>query len=330
MAGRKTSSAGTHEAEGVAGGGQFVVQPESEQDATAADTLNRHSRVSALRVDMHVGLAEGHVEEAFSEIRSSWATRHTGSKTDRVFWAKQSLESAITAQAEAIEKLEHLADGDTDTAKARLDANELQIQKLTRWLASADTLAKEAAASQAEFEAMLAARGSVKAAVVAEVGAPDGSADNPVKPDDPRLLAGEVFDTVEDAEGTVFHRRRDGVFPGEFYTMRFQADRKLTPEEIQQFAGLVGYTYRSTVAGERLDSAKPDTDYSFTIFADSTKSSRDDVGMALEKFEEDLPAAIRDGSPVRKTNQSGEGTKGTRLVEGFGEIKFEIYYDSVE
>jgi hypothetical protein len=59
-----------------------------------------------------------------------------------------------------------------------------------------------------------------------------------------------------------------------------------------------------------------------------TKSSRDDLGMGLEDFEEALPQILSEGSPIRKTDRSGPGTKGTRLVEGFGaDLAAEIYYD---
>jgi len=53
--------------------------------------------------------------------------------------------------------------------------------------------------------------------------------------------------------------------------------------------------------------------------------------MALEEFEDTLPTMINEGSPVRKTDRAGAGTKGTRLVEGMHEpgLTFEVYYDSV-
>jgi hypothetical protein len=90
----------------------------------------------------------------------------------------------------------------------------------------------------------------------------------------------------------------------------------------------VGYTYRSTIAGESIAYAFRDTPFSLVVWADMTKPSRDDLGMGLEDFEEALPQILSEGSPIRKTDRSGPGTKGTRLVEGFGaDLAAEIYYD---
>jgi hypothetical protein len=154
----------------------------------------------------------------------------------------------------------------------------------------------------------------------------------PMSSTSPEVQAGKVYDTVvvESAGySTTFHRRRDGVFADWPYAMRLQANRPLTDDEARQFAGLVGYAYRSTIAGESIGMPEQDTPYSFVVSADMTKTQRDDLGMALEDFENTLPGTVRDGSPVRKTDRAGSGTKGTRLVEGLGEgLRFEVYYDS--
>jgi hypothetical protein len=47
---------------------------------------------------------------------------------------------------------------------------------------------------------------------------------------------------------------------------------------------------------------------------DMTKSRRDDIDMALDG----LCDHVADGSPVRKTDKAGPGTKGTRAVDGTG------------
>ncbi|MGK3708913.1 hypothetical protein [Arthrobacter sp. IK3] len=157
---------------------------------------------------------------------------------------------------------------------------------------------------------------------------PDG-VDTPVSSADPRLQAGEVFDKVMDEAGTVFHRRRDGVFAGTPYAMRIQANRPLTEDDRHRFASLVGYTYASTIRGESIGHPHPDTPYSFIVDADMTKSRRDDLGQGLEEFESELPDILQEGSRVRTTNRTGP--VGTQAVEGFHDpdLKFEIYYDDV-
>jgi len=156
---------------------------------------------------------------------------------------------------------------------------------------------------------------------------PDGA---PVPVEHPSVQDGAVFDSVS-VDDQVFHRRRDKVFPGEPYAIRLQANRPLTDDEARHVAGAMGYAYRSTVAGEPLGMPQRDTPYSFVVSADTTKSARDDLGMALEAFEDMLPTMIDEGSSVRKTDRAGAGTKGTRLVEGMHEpdLAFEVYYDSV-
>lgn len=159
---------------------------------------------------------------------------------------------------------------------------------------------------------------------------PDGVT-APVPSDDPRVQAGEVFDQVTVEGRGTFHRRRPHVHAGTPYAMRFQANRPLTEAEKSQFASLVGYAYRGTIVGESIGKPQSDSPYSFVVSSDMTKSRRDDLGVALEQFEAQLPIMVNEGSPKRKTNQAGPDTEGTRLVEGFNDpnLTFEVYYDDI-
>ena len=154
---------------------------------------------------------------------------------------------------------------------------------------------------------------------------------------DPRAQAGDVLNriAVVDPEypndtPTVFHRRRDGVFAGTPYAIRIQANRPLDAEDVKKMASLLGYNYRSTVAGESLGWPVRDTPFSFVVSADTTKSSRDDLGMALEEFETNLPDMIQNGSPVLKRGSRGK-VAGERTIDGFkdDDLEFELYYDDV-
>jgi hypothetical protein len=185
---------------------------------------------------------------------------------------------------------------------------------------------------------LTSARPGLRAVETADEAAGPAPDDGVVDGRDPLVQAGDVFDQVRvfdqevgDTEGMVFHRRRDGVWPDWPYAMRFQADRPLSSAEIAHCAQLIGYTYRSEVRGESIGHPQQDSPYSFVIYADTTKTRSDDIGAALERFEGNLPDLLRDGSPVRSTDRSGPGTKGTRLVDGFGASAptFELYYDSV-
>ncbi len=159
---------------------------------------------------------------------------------------------------------------------------------------------------------------------------PDVPVGAPVPVEHPAVQGGAVFDSVS-VDDQVFYRRQDKVYPGEPYAIRLQANRPLTDDEARHVAGAMGYAYRATVAGEPLGMPERDTPYSFVVSADTTKSPRDDLGMALEAFEDMMPTMIDEGSSVRKTDRAGAGTKGTRLIEGMREpgLTFEVYYDDV-
>jgi hypothetical protein len=148
---------------------------------------------------------------------------------------------------------------------------------------------------------------------------------------------GEVLDMVRaidpddpDDKGILFHRRRDDVPPEYPYYIRIQANRELNDKDVEKLAGMLGYTYRSTVAGESLGWPVRDTPYSFYVHADTTKSSRDDAGMALEELEEKYPTMLHEGTPVRKRAYNGQPA-GTRAIDPVDDpnLKVHFYYDSV-
>jgi hypothetical protein len=79
--------------------------------------------------------------------------------------------------------------------------------------------------------------------------------------------------------------------------------------------GLVGYFLRGPLAmgGEWLDDWAVAEGTGVVRFPlDITKSRRDDVYAELSDPATGLAAWLRDGSPVRKTDRAGAGTKGTR------------------
>lgn len=138
---------------------------------------------------------------------------------------------------------------------------------------------------------------------------------------------GTFPDTVE-FEGTKYYKADNHRFAGDVYSMRIQFAQPITDEQMNQAAGLMGYNYRTTIAGESIGEPIRDTPYSFIVAADTTKSRRDDVGLAFEQFEGQLELYIKNGSPVRRTNQAGPNTRGTRAINGLGEGQsFALYYD---
>lgn len=146
---------------------------------------------------------------------------------------------------------------------------------------------------------------------------------------DARVRSGELAPpAVIGVDGTRWERadHYQGHAP---YAIRLQADRPLTSEEAQRLAQLAGYQYRATIAGESLGWPDQDTPASIVVGADTTKSRRDDLGQAMADFESGLGRIVAEGSPVRKTDRAGAGTKGTRLVEGLGAgLLVTIYYEA--
>ena len=128
-----------------------------------------------------------------------------------------------------------------------------------------------------------------------------------------------------------FHKRVEGTFPGWPDGVRVEVGREISNEEMRGLAGIVRYSGRSELRNvEGLDGPYRDGPNSFVMYLDGTKTYSDDVGIAHERFEEKLPGMLREGTPVRKTDQGGVGTKGTRKWEGVPDIgEVSLWYDDV-
>ena len=118
-----------------------------------------------------------------------------------------------------------------------------------------------------------------------------------------------------------------GVHLDYFDSIRVQADRPLTKDESERLAQLTGYAAVQTMGqGEGFGDPTRDTDSSIVLGADVTKfAGRKSVG----DFPDQLLQTVSEGTPVRKTDRAGTGTKGTRLVEGIPGVKLTLWADSV-
>lgn len=105
---------------------------------------------------------------------------------------------------------------------------------------------------------------------------------------------------------------------GEFSRVRVEVNRILDDEDLQRAAGCVGYAFAKNLRGESLGEPENITRQhgvtAFECYYDSTKSRVWNVEDALDEAVQ----FILEGTPIRTTNRSGPGTKGTRLVEGVG------------
>lgn len=135
-------------------------------------------------------------------------------------------------------------------------------------------------------------------------------------------------DVVEDEviyNGVKYTKLDEDNVISEPYAIRVQLGKELSEEEAQKVAQLFGYAYAKT-GGERGNEFEQDSPNSIIVYADTTKVSSYE---RVDRFIEELPEFLKEGSPVRKTDKAGPGTKGTRLLEGFDDLGYvELYADN--
>lgn len=137
---------------------------------------------------------------------------------------------------------------------------------------------------------------------------------------DKRVQNGDILDIVQH-DGVNYHRTTKDVYPTDVYSMRFQFSRKLTEEEAKHARDLIAYAWAARIRGENLSDEVQDSPFSIIIDGDSTKSRSDDVGYALDEWEEMVRSFIETG-----TQQKNESL---RIPPLDSNISLEIYYDNV-
>lgn len=135
-------------------------------------------------------------------------------------------------------------------------------------------------------------------------------------------------DVVEDEviyDGVKFTKLDNENVISEPYAIRVQLGKELSEEEAQKVAQLFGYAYAKT-GGERGNHFEQDSPNSIVVYADTTKAGSYE---SVDRFIEELPDVLKEGTPIRKTNKAGAGTMGTRLVDGFDDLGYvELYADN--
>lgn len=135
-------------------------------------------------------------------------------------------------------------------------------------------------------------------------------------------------DAIEDEikfNGETYTRIDENNHMDQPYAIRVQVGKELTEEEAEKVSQLFGYDYAKT-GGERGNSFEQDSPNSIIVYADTTKGR---AYQHLGEFMEELPNTLENGTPVRKTDRAGAGTKGTRLVDGMGDVGYiEFYADN--
>lgn len=119
--------------------------------------------------------------------------------------------------------------------------------------------------------------------------------------------------------GTLFQRPRPGVFP-DYPTevaLRVEGDNP-------RMADFAAYTLRAS--GVHVGGVRREGDGLYTFDVDVNGGAND----RLFDFEDRLAGMASEGTPVRKTDRQGPGTRGTRAIDGLGRVPtFAIYCDQV-
>ena len=113
--------------------------------------------------------------------------------------------------------------------------------------------------------------------------------------------------------------------PGHFHRFRVTASRALDEAETARLFACIGYAFKIGLHGESVG-------WPAAMAANEWVAFYDTMTCRLGRWAWHLPAALDaarvyavEGTPVYKTNRRGE--KGTRLVEGVGQISLIFEFD---
>lgn len=109
---------------------------------------------------------------------------------------------------------------------------------------------------------------------------------------------------------------------GDWYGIRAICPFHLSAPQVHGISDALGYALAQHIRGEHLSNPVVlRREPGMTVIEwdyDSTKSRSDDIGAHVVECFEDATRYAHEGSPVRKTDRAGAGTKGTRLVQPSG------------
>lgn len=119
--------------------------------------------------------------------------------------------------------------------------------------------------------------------------------------------------------------------PDHITVIRVVVGKALTPDQARAVGGGIGYSFAKSVRGDARISepnivAKDAGSTTIEFTTDTRLHGRSsDQSLDFEDTFETALEYIRNGSPVRKTDREGANTKGTRLVQGIGNVDITFY-----
>lgn len=100
--------------------------------------------------------------------------------------------------------------------------------------------------------------------------------------------------------GWNFYEVTNDFTVGDFNSMLFIADVPLDDEQLNHFAGAIGYAWQATVRGEHMPTIHRHGDNGFYVFVSLSSSSRSNPGEAFLDFVDMVEEVVNAGSPLRK------------------------------
>lgn len=111
-------------------------------------------------------------------------------------------------------------------------------------------------------------------------------------------------------------------------TLAVTIGQPLSGRQADLLAGLTGYVWRAVLNGHRLVYDHDHEHPGLIVFDGVAGPRRSDPAQAWARFLRELNICVREGTPIRTTDRAGAGTKGTRLLDGFGPgTTVEVYAD---
>jgi len=107
--------------------------------------------------------------------------------------------------------------------------------------------------------------------------------------------------------------------PGRTTRVALRFNRPLSDAEAEHAASLAEYAWRSSLHKAPFGQARQTDDRTLVFACDSDQSSH-----PASDFASTLPGLMTQGSPVRTTDRSGPGTKGTRALDGLPGASFDL------
>lgn len=111
------------------------------------------------------------------------------------------------------------------------------------------------------------------------------------------------------------------VVANDFEALRFEANRNLSTDEIQHLMQILGFVWKVTVRGDKLNTFEPDGPNAVVVYVELASSQSRSRFDRFDEFVAGVNDYIADGSTVKKD--------GSQLVGGMEDVTVTVWADKV-